>query len=223
MARGGRYYTLIASLPALPKSFEVDRVPITQPRLEQRLQMLKPKDAEVVAILEAFLLWDRQRLHRTDEKVVHYYRDLLSRVANPLARQIVDFRMDIRTIMSGLQRRRRALSPPPGVGQWVDHIRRNWEHPDFKLGWEHPWIAEVNRLLGATECLSIERTLMKVAWNRWNREAERHDPFSFEALLLYLARWEMINRWVNMDATIGRNRFDELVTEALDEYVDLYG
>ena len=223
MVCSGRYYTLIASLPALPRSFEVDRVPITPPRLEHRLKMLGPKDAEVVAVLRTFLLWDRQRLHRTDEEVIPYYEELLPRIGNPLARRIVSLRMDIRTIMSGLRRRRGGLSPPPGVGQWVDHIRRNWQHPDFHLGWQFPWIAEVDRLLGTTECLAIQRILLTVAWNRWKREAERHDPFSFEALLLYLARWEMINRWVNMDAVLGRERFEELVTESLDEYAQLYG
>lgn len=223
MVCGRRYYTLIASLPALPKSFEADRVPITSPRLEQRLKMLSPKDAEVVGRLRAFLLWDRERLHRTDEEVIPYYEELLATIANPLARQIVGLRMDVRTIMSGLRRRRRGLLPPPGVGQWVDHIRRNWQHPDFRLGWRHPWIAEVDGLLGTTDLLAIQRMLLTVAWNRWKREAERHDPFSFESLLLYLASWEMINRWSNMDAPVGRKRFEELLTESLNEYAQLYG
>jgi len=221
MKRGNTYYTLLASLPALPRSFEVDRVPITLPRLEHRLKMLTPEDAEVVAQLRAFLLWDRHRRDRTDEEVIPYYDEFMSTMANPLARDIVSFRMDIRTIMSGLRRRRRGLPPPPGVGQWVDHIRRNWDHPQFKLAWQHPWIAEVVGLLGTTDCLPVERILLGVGWNHWARLAEQH-YFDFEAVLLYLARWEILSRWVGQDATLGRQRFEQLIMESLNEYVNLY-
>ena len=221
MNSGNPYYTLISSLPALPRRFEVDRVPITLPRLEHRLKMLTPEDAEVVTQLQAFLLWDRQRRDRTDEEVLPYYDEFMATMGNSLARDIVSFRMDIRTIMSGLRRRRRGLPPPPGVGQWVDHIRRNWGHPQFKLAWRHPWIAEVDGLLGTTDCLSVERILLGVGWNHWTRLAEQH-YFDFEAVLLYLARWEILSRWVGQDATLGRQRFEQLVTESLSEYVSLY-
>ena len=221
MKHGNTYYTLITSLPALPRSFEVDRVPITLPRLEHRLKMLMPEDAEVVTRLRAFLLWDRQRRDRTDEEVIPYYEEFMATMANSLARDIVSFRMDIRTIMSGLRRRRRGLPPPPGVGQWTDHIRRNWGHPQFKLAWRHPWISDVDGLLDTINCLPVERILLGVGWNRWTRLAEQHF-FDLEAVLLYLARWEILNRWVGQDATLGRERFEQLVTESLSEYANLY-
>ena len=41
---GRSYYMLIASLPALPPHFEVQRDPITRPRLDERLKMLEPED-----------------------------------------------------------------------------------------------------------------------------------------------------------------------------------
>ena len=101
MVRSNSYYTLVASLPAMPRHFEVERVPITQPRLEKRLEMLKAEDAEVVGQLLAFLLWDRQPRDRTDEEVISHYNELMPRTKNRLARHIVAFQMDIRTIMSG--------------------------------------------------------------------------------------------------------------------------
>jgi hypothetical protein len=215
--RSNRYYDLVASLPAMPRYFEVDRVPITRPRLEKRLQMLKPEDAEVVEQLQAFLLWDRQPPDRTDEDMISRYKQLMTTTRNRLARHIVAFRLDVRTIMSGLRRRRRGLSPPPGVGQWVDHIRRNWEHPDFKLRWQHPWIAQADQLLGTTDCLALERILLGVTWNRWAKLAEQYF-FTFETVLLYLARWEIVHRWTSQDAAQGRERFERLVTESLGEH-----
>ncbi len=221
MARSNSYYTLVASLPAMPRYFEVERVPIAQPRLEKRLQMLKSQDAEVVEQLRAFLLWDRQPWDRTDEEVVSHYDELMSTTRNRLARHIVAFQMDIRTIISGLRRRRRGLPPPPGVGQWTDHIRKNWEDPQFGLRWQHPWIAEVDQLLDTTDCLRVERIKLGVTWNHLTRLAERYF-FSFEVVLLYLARWEIIRRWTSRDAVLGRQRFEQLVTESLDEYANLY-
>jgi hypothetical protein len=221
MVWSNSYYFLVASLPAMPRHFEVDRVPITQPRLEKRLEMLKPEDAEVVEQLRAFLLWDRQPWDRTDEEVISHYDQLMSTIRNRLARQIVAFQMDIRTIISGLRRRRRGLPPPPGVGQWVDHIGKNWKDPQFGLRWQHPWIAEMDRLLDTTDCLRVERIKLGVLWNRWTKLAAQYF-FSFEAVLLYLARWEIISRWTSRDAKLGRQRFDQLVTESLDEYANLY-
>jgi len=221
MRRSNRYYFLVASLPAMPRHFDVDRVPITQPRLEKRLEMLQPEDAEVVEKLRAFLLWDRQPPDRTDEEVISHYDRLMSTTANRLARHIVSFQMDVRTILSGLRRRRRGQPPPPGVGQWVDHIRKNWDHPQFKLQWEHPWIAEIDPLLDTTDCLRVERIKLSAVWDHWTKLAA-HYFFSFEAVLLYLARWEIIRRWTSHDAALGRERFEQLVTESLDEYANLY-
>jgi len=221
MVRSNSYYMLVASLPAMPRHFAVERVPITRARLEKRLQMLEPKDAEVVEQLQAFLLWDRQPWNRTDEEVILHYDKLMSTTRNRMARQIVTFQMDIRTIISGLRRRRLGLSHPPGVGQWVDHIRRNWEHPQFKLRWQHPWIAEMEPLLGTTDCLRVQRIQLGVAWDHWTKLAEQYF-FSFEAVLLYLVRWAIINRWTTRDAALGEQRFEQLVTESLNEHANLY-
>ena len=49
MARSTTYYTLIGSLPALPRRFEqAERVPISRLKLDERLKMLTPQDAEEV-------------------------------------------------------------------------------------------------------------------------------------------------------------------------------
>ncbi len=220
MVRSNSYYMLVASLPAMPRHFEVERAPITQARLQQRLRMLNPKDAEAVEQLQAFLHWDRQPWDRTDEEVISHYDELMSTTGNRLARHIAAFQMDVRTIMSGLRRRRLGLSPPPGVGQWVEHIRLNWEHPTFKLQWKHPWIVEMEQLLDTTDCLEVQRIKLGVGWNHWAKLAE-HYFFSFEAVLLYLVRWSVIKSWTSIDATIGRQRFDQLVTESVDEYATL--
>ena len=42
------YYMLIASLPYIPRTFEVDQVPISRLRLAERLTLLDEDDQQVV-------------------------------------------------------------------------------------------------------------------------------------------------------------------------------
>jgi len=47
--------------------------------------------------------------------------------------------MDVRMIAVALRCRRRGLAlPTVGVGQWFDHIRHNFNQPDFKLARSFP-------------------------------------------------------------------------------------
>lgn len=215
------YYALVASLPAMPADFRVDRLPITPRRLDERLAMLHAEDARVVRQLRDFLRWDRHRLDRSDAEVIAHYERLVAEVTNPVARSIIEFRLDVRTLLSGLRRRRRGLPPPDGVGQWVDAIRRNWSEPCFRLQRIHPWLEHVSALLPTTDCLALDKVLLEICWRQWTRMAQRHH-FTFEAVLLYLARWEIVRRWVGRDQALGRKRFDKLLTETLHDHAHLY-
>ena len=215
------YYTLIASLPHLPPHFDVDRTPITRPRLTERLRLLHEKDQRVIDQVSSFLAWDRQPLDRTDEEVIARYDELMKNVSNPVVRELINNRIDFRTIISALRRRRAGTSPPQGVGQWVDHIRRNWSHPDFNLAGRYPWIGEMQRLMGEGQARQAQRLLFSVAYRTWSQMAERY-TFTFETVILYMARWEIIDRWTSQDADAGRQRFDKMITETLGGYAKLY-
>lgn len=216
------YYTLIASLPHLPMRFgDVERTPITQPRLLERLRLLRPDDRKVIDQVAAFLIWDRQPLDNTDEQVIARYDTLMDTVSNPLVRQVINHRIDVRTIISALRRRRAGDGPPPGLGQWVDHIRRNWNHPEFNLGGRYPWISDVERMIGEGQARETQRLLFGVTYKTWSQMAERY-TFSFETVILYLARWEIIDRWTSQNMDAGRERFDKLITETLGVYANIY-
>jgi hypothetical protein len=46
--------------------------------------------------------------------------------------------------------------------------------------------------------------------------------FSFEAVLLYLIRWEIVYRWTRRDAAVGQEKFERLVNEAMGEYANMF-
>jgi len=218
---GSSYYTLIASLPPLPPRFDVRRDPISAPRLEQRLRMLEDNDAAVIDQWRQFLQWDRQPLDRTDEEFVANYDELMRKISNPTLRELIQIRINIRTIVSALRCRRAGMPPPKGVGQWVEHIRRNYNEPEFNLAGRYPWIGELDSLLATGDALGAQRLLFGTSYTCWNRMSERY-TFSFETILLYLARWEVIDRWTSRDSAAGKLRFESILTETLGDYAQLF-
>ena len=215
------YHTLIASLPPLPPHFEVERDLISPPRLEQRLRMLEEDDAAVIDQWTSFVVWDRQPLERTDEEVIATYQKLMRDISNPTLRVIIQMRIDTRTIISAVRRKHAGLPAPIGVGQWVQHISRNYSEPDFNLAGRFSWISEFNQLLSAGNAMGAQRLLFGTNYRQWSRMAQRF-TFSFEAILLYLARWEIIDRWTSRNSEAGRARFESNLKETLGVYDQLF-
>lgn len=214
------YYTLIASLPHLPAHFDVERVPISLPRLNERLKLLRESDARILQQLVDFLAWDRQPMDRTDQQVVAEYQRLGKEISHPLVLEIIEHRTNVRTIVSALRRRRDGAGPPIGVGQLVEPIRRNWKEPQFGLERRFHWIETFTERMTAGDAVAAERVLFEFTWNTWCRMAAEF-TFSFEAVLLYLARWAIVDRWTSRNAEVGRARFEKLIEEALGEYASI--
>ncbi len=218
-----RYYTLVASLPALPKHFEeAERVPISSLRLDELLKMLDARDQQTIERLGDFLVWDRQSLDRTDDDVCRQYDQLMQETSNAFVRGIIELAMSRRTIVAALRRRRLGLGPPPGVGPWLRHLEQHWKHPDFQLASRMPWVAQVAELLDSDTPFAVEQILLDTAWKSCLQLATQIDPFSFEAVLLYMFRWELVYRWVSRDEQTGQERFKQIVAQSMGEYATLF-
>ena len=217
------YYTLICSLPALPPRFDVERLPISLERLQGRLRMLEPEDAKEFERMLAVLRWGNQFEEASDVAVVQRCHALMQDISHPVVREILAQGMDVRMIEVALRSRRRGLAlPKVGIGQWFEHIRRNFNQPDFKLGRVFPWIPEAERLLAQGDLLNLYRSYaLGKTWTYLKKRAEDY-YFSFEAVVLYVARWEMIRQWQELQAERGRVIFETAVTEALGEYANIY-
>lgn len=222
MRRRHQYYTLIASLPPLPYFERAERLPINQERLAERLRMLEPEDAEVVERTSAFLAWDRQPVTRTDRDLVADYQRLMALIDQTPLMRLIGFGIDLRTIMAALRRRQRGLPLPAGgepwgVGQWVRHIERYWDDPHFKLVAVYPWITQVREYLAGGEILALEQLLMKLIWEQADRFALGNE-FGFDAVLAYIFKWNILQRWLAYDYQAAKIRFDELLAEVTDAH-----
>lgn len=222
MARSTTYYTLIGSLPALPRHFEeAERVPISKRRIAERMKMLEPHDARVIEEMADFLAWERQPLERTDQDVVRRFDQFMATVDNRFAQELIRHAVNVRSIIAALRCRRLKLDQPDGIEPITSRIARGWSQPDLRMGYEYPWIAEVDAQLNGDAPFDLERTILNIFWQYTNKLAEQFH-FTFEAVLLYLIRWEGVYRWTQRNAEAGQGKFERLVSEAMSEYAEMW-
>lgn len=227
MNRQNSYYTLVASLPWLPRFDQAKRLPISEKRLRERLTMLQPEDERVLRRGMAFLEWRWHPTERADSEMVERYHRMMEVITHPALKELVSFEIDQRTIMVALRRRYRGMAVPGpnesnwGVGRWVRHIEQHWDIPDFNLGKIYPWVPQVNTYLEQGETLALERFLMNQLWNHINRTIPGND-FGFESVLAYLFKWRLLQQWLSYDAEAAKARFEDLVSEVMNEHQQLF-
>ncbi len=216
------YHMLISSLPPLPARFDVNRLPISAERLQNRLRMLAPEDAQEIDRLGEILRWSLQFKESNDAAVVRRYDELMDEITYPMLLEMLTIMGDVRMIMTTLRRRRRGLGPAiVGIGQWPEHIRRNFNKPDLGLGHVFPWIRQVDALLAAGDLLTIHRNQIGTVWAYLKKRAEEF-YFSFEAVVLYISRWMIIRQWQELQTERGRAIFETLIKEALGNHANIY-
>jgi hypothetical protein len=221
-----RYYMLMASLPALAPLFSEKQTPISRRRLEKRLTMLEPDDARELAAMEDLMHWHRLPLERSDREIVESAERLVPSIRSPLLREVAQWRIELRTVVAAL-RRRAAGEPAPtttekwGYGRWVQTIERNWGRSDFGLSSALPWVEEFHQLIEKGDSLGVERSIGSTVWEYLSRAAVGH-YFDFEAVALYVLRWDVIHRWTVYDGQEAQKRFNEMLEEALGEYVHIF-
>ena len=72
------------------------------------------------------------------------------------------------------------------------------------------------------DVLTLYRQALAVEWTYLRRRTQDYDTFSFEAVVLYIARWDIIRRWQQLQPERGRAVFESLVTEAMGEHAKLF-
>jgi hypothetical protein len=220
------YYTLVASLPHLPRFDRAKRLPINRQQLDLRLHMLSEEDAEVVQLAERFISWQHQPIERTDQEMISFHRKVLATSSNPVLHGIIGFRMDMRTLLAALRLRSRGEGPPAvdaawGIGPLAQDIRRHWNDPWFHLEYRYPWLPEVARLLEAGDSFAVEKRTMRLIWDHLGQIAD-FTGFGFDTVLGYLFRWDLVARWLSYEPKVAALRFEHLVTEAIGNDARLF-
>ncbi|KAA1261985.1 hypothetical protein LF1_45460 [Rubripirellula obstinata] len=213
------YYTLVASLPPLPRSFDAGPIPITASTLRHRLSMLTDADRFVTDQLADFFRWDRQPIERSDGDVIARHQQLKRQIRNPLVLRLVEHRFEVRTLVAALRCQRdgapRPELPALPVSTW---IRRHWDKAGFGSSSRYPWVAVFCQALDEKQPKHAQYELFSELWQVWSRLDQQYH-FTFESVVLYLARWEILFRWSSQNTELGQQRFDDLVEDILGSSV----
>jgi hypothetical protein len=208
-----RYYQLVASLPALPDFRRTRRLPLSRRRLEERLALLHPDDLAELTRAERLISWRRQPVSRTTEQIAAMYDEVMATTRNRELRNIVDFRMNMRTVMVALRLKRQGKGAPSGRSRWAD--------PEFGLVAVFPWIPEAREFLDQGDAMELESLMMGLSWKTLRRVADGH-PFGFESVFAFAYKWDILRRWLSYDAEKARQRFEELILEVTVDHQNLF-
>jgi len=226
MAAGtDRYITLMASMPALQNPLQARELPLSRLRLDNRLRLLDDADGELLRRIERVMEWERIGMTESDADVIAELDALMRSLPSRGLRTVVRDRFERRTVLAAMRRRRRGEVAPPqrelwGYGRYADQIRRNWSRPHFGLRRTMPWLAELREMHDAGDTLELDRSILRLDWNNLEGARTSHE-FDFEAVVLYVLRYNRIARWLGHSVPRARARFDELVAIGLGDFATL--
>jgi len=215
---------LMASLPPHKNSlFDENITPLSRIQLNKRLKLLDEKDAADLARIEGLLHWSHMK-SEIDQQFVKTTLASIESIDNQFIKDIVLWRLDVRIILAALRIRQKGLKQPPdkkilGFDSWHFYISNYWNEADFGLGKQCPWLIEANDYLLANQSLKLEKLLYKVVWEHYHRQNFGH-YFNFEAVIIYVLRWDIVFRWSSNNKELAVNRFNQLVTEGLEQLED---
>ncbi len=220
------YIMLMSSLPSPEALFLAKRPPLSRLKLDRRLRVLAPEHARILRLTEKVLHWGDIPLTMTDAEVVALAKTTMRDVENETVRLLIRDRLEIRTCMVALRRRHRG-EPAPGAGtdwgfgRWTRHIARNWNEVTFRLDAVFPWLREADKLLKEGDTLALQRMILEQAWKSANRRKGAHQ-YDFEAVVVYVLKWNIVDRWGRYDGEAAAKRFEELTEDALGDYANLF-
>ena len=221
------YIMLMSSLPSPEALFLAKRPPLSRLKLERRLRVLAPEHAWALRLTEKVVHWGDIPLAATDAELVARAKMALREIENETVRLLIRDRLEIRTCMAALRRRLRGEPAPAsgtdwGFGRWTRHIARNWTETSFRLDAVFPWLREADKLLKDGESLPLQRLILQQAWKSAKRRKGAHQ-YDFEAVVVYVLMWNIVDRWGRYDGEKAVERFDRLTEAALGDHAKLFG
>ena len=183
------YEYLIAGLPVLSSDWSA------QPRLSvpELIEEIRSQSSDRDNALFDALLSGYQEESFTPE----FYKSMLSH-SNPFLREFFRFDLNVRNAKVRYLNDKLGRLPDKDVFLEDD---REFEEAD-----------EVKRILYGTDLLAREKGLDRLMWDKIG-ELNTFDYFNVSALLGYIAKLKIVERWLSLDEQTGRELFRELVEE----------
>ncbi len=223
MSESDLYTALVTSLPSSERLFVAKQPPLSRLRLNKRLSTLSREDAQTLTLVERLLSWSEYDMADDIGTVIARTKTALRDIGQPTLRTIIEERMELRTAVAALRMRNRGDTAPTGnwgYGRWTQHIAGNWTDPTFRLDASMPWLRQTQALMDRKDPLELERHLLEVTFRQLQRHAARHQ-FDFEAVVIYVLKWNIFDRWAQSNSEAAARRFADLSLDALRDFPDL--
>tara|TARA_R110001592_G_scaffold52649_9_gene161381 strand:- start:104186 stop:104893 length:708 start_codon:yes stop_codon:yes gene_type:complete len=218
------YTALLCSLPHLVNPFKYQSQSISLVQLQKRMNMLSYDDYVWLNKLRQLFYWGGISLDQDEAVLVKQAQRFMDELNNDNIKSWLLWRMDIRSIISAMRRRKQGQSAPKGTlwayGNYINHIENNWSSPCFKLENRYPFLPEIEKHLKAGESFELECCLLKAVWHFYSTRQPENE-YSFAAVILYLMKWDLIDRWRQYDTELGAQRFSQLVQECLPTELEI--
>lgn len=215
-----QYYLLITSLPRHHRQYKMKETPISRIQLEKRLKLLTHDEQHILFTL-INCLWNSWFNLKLPFRATIEQRTALLKLQNPFINDIIKWFFDIRSIFTALRLRQiQRVAPDNPQDYWSTSLTtkliKNWDKPDFGLKYTYPWLAEVNAKITTNDTAFIEDTLLTVIWKHLEKMEDRHF-FDFEALIIYLLRWNIVHYWSQLDEKLAAKRIQKMTDQILIE------
>lgn len=214
-----KYTLLISSLPAHKTVlFDEEQTPLSRIQLNKRLKLLDEKDTADLLKIEQLLHWSHIKKD-LNQAFVDETIESIDSINNEFIKNIIIWRLELRIILAALRMRHQGQKTAPvkkifGFDYWYFMMSKNWHQPDLGLSKQLPWIAEVNALLVENKSLALEKFLFSVVWDHYRQLSLGH-YFNFEAVIIYVLRWDIIDRWTRYNKQIALKHFNDLIDTEL--------
>lgn len=215
------YYTLLTSLPHIDSLFNSKITPISRLQLDRRLSMLSSEDKDMLIQVEQLMHWSHLEHDVKEDALIRLASCLMEGITSATLRELVSWRLDLRTVVTALRRKVRG-EQAPSISQWsygtrYACIRRNWNTPTLGLNSIFPWIIDAVECLDKKMHRRLEEILLGAIWRKLDELGAQHS-FDFEAVVIYLLRWSLVARWTTYNSEVAVTRFGELTELALGKF-----
>lgn len=223
MDRRDAYIALMTSLPSSERLFVAKQPPLSRLRLDRRLKVLSDEDAATLSRVEDLVRWNAYDMSTSDQDALDRAQKALEHIAQPRLRAMIIERMELRTLIAALRHRKRGEGPPAGVwgyGTLPKRIAANWTDPTFGLESRVPWLREAATLFARNDPKAFERHMLEVTFRQLQRHARQH-LFDLEAVVIYVLKWTIFDRWAHANSEAAKRRFCALTETALADFPEL--
>ncbi|RAP38442.1 hypothetical protein B1207_00700 [Legionella quinlivanii] len=192
------FYMLVTSLPRMPADFKIENLPISRLQLEKRFRLLPEEQLNLLYAIEnvSWKSWYSPDQSVEDTKVQY---QALHTQSSDLIQNLLRWFLDFRSILAAIRMRNARQNRPENpeqywIGRWRKRLDNQWDVLDFGLKNVYPWLPEISMEISKNNTVAVEEFVLNEVWN-YLAKIETGHYFDFEALVIYLLRWNVINYW----------------------------